>query len=104
MTDSLEGGYNYQFVKEPPDSLKCLICLSVVKEPQQHAGCGKLFCKVCIDHYKLQSRNDCPYCRKPLASLFPDIRGEHTQHNKYKSVEKSHFNMAQVLSINLLIC
>ncbi len=40
-------------------------------------------CKVCIDHYKLQSRNDCPYCRKPLASLFGipslfnDLKSEH---------------------------
>ncbi len=68
----VEGGYDYKFVTEPPDSLKCLIC------PQQHAGCGKLFCKVCIDHYKLLSGNDCPYCRNPLADLFTDLRGEYS--------------------------
>ncbi len=44
-----EGGYDYKFIEEPADSLKCLICLLVVREPQQHGGCGKLFCKVCID-------------------------------------------------------
>ena len=60
-----EGGYDYKFIEEPADSLKCLICLLVVREPQQHGGCGKLFCKVCINKHKLL-RNDCPHCRQPL--------------------------------------
>ncbi len=58
-----EGGYDYKFIEEPSDSLKCLICLLVVREPQQHGGCGKLFCKSCITKY---GRNDCPHCRQPI--------------------------------------
>ncbi len=75
-----EGGYDYKFIEEPVDSLKCLICLLVVRKPQQHGGCGKLFCKVCIDKHKAL-RNDCPHCRRPLlqmghSTVFPDLRSE----------------------------
>ncbi len=76
-----KGGYDYNFVVEPSDCLKCLICLSVVREPQQHAGCGKLFCKVCIDKHKVL-RDDCPHCIKPLlllgqSTIFHDLKSEH---------------------------
>ncbi len=72
-----EGGYDYKFIEEPADYLKCLICLLVVRKPQQHGGCGKLFCKVCIDKHKTIS-NACPHCRRSLLQmgLFPDLRSE----------------------------
>ncbi len=81
-----EGGYDYKFIEEPADSLKCLICLLVVREPQQHGGCGKLFCKVCIDKHRAL-RNDCPHCRQPLihvdcdgfslqSTIFHDLKSE----------------------------
>ncbi len=40
------SGYDYQFIEEPSDDLKCLICLCVARDPQQHGdgGCGKIFC------------------------------------------------------------
>ena len=66
------GGYDYQFVEEPPDSLKCLICLLVARDPQQHGGCGKLFCKSCIAAHRVQ-RYDCPHCRQTLADPFGGI-------------------------------
>ena len=74
------GGYDYQFVEEP-DSLKCLICLLVARDPQQHGGCGKLFCQSCIAAYQTQ-RDDCPHCRQPFSSdsgrtmLFNDFKSE----------------------------
>ncbi|XP_064398928.1 TNF receptor-associated factor 6-like [Halichondria panicea] len=70
-----EGGYDYKFVEEPADSLKCLICLLVVREPQQHGGCGKLFCKSCIDKHTLLRNTCCPHCRQPLnnSNGFPTI-------------------------------
>ncbi|XP_064399375.1 TNF receptor-associated factor 5-like [Halichondria panicea] len=77
-----EGGYDYKFIEEPADSLKCLICLLVVREPQQHGGCGKLFCKSCITKYR---RNDCPHCRQPIrasgyqqfgGTIFNDFRSD----------------------------
>ncbi|XP_064399361.1 TNF receptor-associated factor 2-like isoform X3 [Halichondria panicea] len=72
-----EGGYDYKFIEEPAESLKCAICLLVVREPQQHGGCGKLFCKVCIDKHKTL-RNDCPCCRRPLGkyTIFHDLKSE----------------------------
>ena len=79
--NELEGGYDYKFIEEPADSLKCLICLLVVREPQQHGGCGKLFCKVCIGKYR---RNDCPHCRQPIrASGYQQFGG--TIFNDFKS-------------------
>ncbi len=66
-----EGGYDCKFVLEPADSLKCAICLLVARKPQQHGGCGKLFCKVCIDKHKTL-RNDCPHCRQPLKDIDED--------------------------------
>ncbi len=43
--------FDYKFIDEPEDILKCSICLEVAKgQPMQHgaSGCGKLFCKKCI--------------------------------------------------------
>ena len=44
------GGYDYKWIEDPSDELKCLICLSVARDPQQHGngGCGKVFCQSCI--------------------------------------------------------
>ena len=76
-----EGGYDYKFIEEPADSLKCLICLLVVREPQQHGGCGKLFCKVCIDKHRAL-KNDCPHCRRQLGkyTIFHDLKSEYIQY------------------------
>ena len=49
------AAYKYQFVSEPDNALKFLICLEVAEEPWQHAECGKLFCKKCLN--KLGMRN-----------------------------------------------
>ena len=42
----LSAGYKYNFLHDPPDDLKCLICLEVAEEPWQHSKCGRLFCKL----------------------------------------------------------
>ena len=34
----------YIFLDEV-DTLKCLICLEVARDPQQHDKCGKIFCR-----------------------------------------------------------
>jgi hypothetical protein len=39
----------FKFVAEVDDALKCLICLEVANDPLQHEGCGKLFCKECLE-------------------------------------------------------
>ncbi len=76
MRKLISGGYDYQFVEEPSDDLKCLICLCVARDPQQHGegGCGKIYCKSCIDKYKTKNR-DCPSCRIDITT-FKDVRSE----------------------------
>lgn len=69
------GGYDCDFVEEPPDSLKCLICMLVVKEPWQHGECGRLYCAICIKEYA-KTKNTCPNCRQKRPSLFRDGRSE----------------------------
>ncbi len=68
-------GYECNWTEDPPDDLKCQICLMVAKDPQQHGGnkgCGKIFCNSCITVHQSNSRN-CPNCREQL-SLFEDKR------------------------------
>ena len=69
------GGLDFDFVDEPPDSLKCLICMLVVKEPWQHGDCGRVYCKVCIQGF-IKVKNMCPNCRQKKPSLFKDGRSE----------------------------
>ena len=63
------GGYDYNFVKPPFDSLLCTICFLPSKEPYLTACCGHTFCKSCLDGSK-KSSNTCPMCR---SEDFPTI-------------------------------
>ena len=76
LNHSRSGGYDYQFVDEPSDDLKCLICLCVARDPQQHGdgGCGKIFCTSCIDKHK-RTNDKCPNCRKVM-NTFKDERSK----------------------------
>ncbi len=69
------GGHDCDFVQDPPDSLKCLICMLVVNEPWQHGECGRVYCKVCIEEFR-KVKNICPNCRQRKPSLFKDGRCE----------------------------
>ena len=64
--------YQFNFKKEPDDSLRCLICLEVAIDPVQHM-CGRLFCKECIEQC---GDNPCPNCREEDPQYFPDTRGK----------------------------
>ena len=64
----------YKFVSEPEDDLLCVICLEVAEEPWQHADCGRLFCKKCLD--KLGKDKPCPNCRKEQPQYFNDSRSK----------------------------
>ncbi len=73
------SGYDLQWVEAPSDDLKCLICLCVARNPQQHPGddrspCGKVFCLDCITKHQ-RRKTTCPNCRQNL-SLFPDARSK----------------------------
>ncbi len=67
--------YEYKFLAEPPDDLKCLICLGVAKDPLQHEACGKVFCEECLDKYGRDK--PCPNCRKQQSHYYVDNRSEH---------------------------
>ena len=73
------GGYDCKWVEDPPEDLKCLICLSVARDPQQHGngGCGKVFCQSCITEYQ-KKNNTCPNCRERLTT-FSDAKSKYIQ-------------------------
>lgn len=73
------GGQDFDFIEEPPDSLKCLICMMVVKEPWQHGECGRVYCRICIQEYK-KVKDTCPNCRQENPSLFKDGRSRSQQY------------------------
>ncbi len=73
------GGYDLNWLEEPPDDLKCLICLCVARDPHQHPGddtneCGKVFCHGCIIEHK-KNETTCPNCRKILTH-FKDTKSK----------------------------
>ncbi len=68
------------WVEEPPNELVCAICKEVVTEPQQHGGangCGKVFCKHCIDEDRRTRPGNtrCPCCMQTL-TLFQDPKSK----------------------------
>ena len=70
--------FDYSFITEPDDihALKCSICLGIAKsQPMQHgaSGCGKLFCKECIEK---NGNNPCPMCRGEDPKYFEDARSK----------------------------
>ena len=63
----------YKFISDPDESLKCLICFEVANDPLQHEGCGKLFCKECLEKHGRDQ--PCPNCRGG-AHFYVDNRGD----------------------------
>ena len=74
MVSKFCSRYEYKFVSEPDDSLKCLICLSVARDPWQHGKCGRLFCEVCISKYG--KNKPCPNCRMEQPLYLEDTRSK----------------------------
>ena len=57
------GGYQYDYVVDPPENLNCPICLSPCREPQILGCCGAKFCYSCISREEAAGR-PCPICRE----------------------------------------
>lgn len=55
-------GYDKErFVNLTVDEFDCIICSEIAKNPTECQGCGKMFCKVCInDWIKKQPGSKCP--------------------------------------------
>ena len=62
------GGYDYEFVDPPPDTLICGICRFPSKKPQLSVCCGHTFCEHCIDGAKIaDGAFKCPVCREAFS-------------------------------------
>ena len=65
--------FEYNFVTEPDDSLRCLICLEVAINPAQHGNCGRQFFSACI---KKIGNKPFPNCRAENPQYFMDTRSK----------------------------
>ena len=73
-TNNRTGGYDCNFLSEPDDAPKCLICLAVARDPRQHEECGKLFCSDCIEKYGTDK--PCPNCKKIGTHFYKDHKSK----------------------------
>ena len=64
----------HKFLQKPDEDLKCVICLDVARDPQQHDKCGKLFCLECLERYG--ENKPCPHCKMENWTFFSDQRGK----------------------------
>ena len=78
MASNTDGqkGYDYKFVEPAPDSLICLICTFVARNPQQSVCCGKIYCKYCLQELEIYS-DKCPHCQSDI-KIFPDKKSKKT--------------------------
>ncbi|XP_065912310.1 uncharacterized protein [Dysidea avara] len=74
--DDSEKGYDYNFVKPPPEVLLCKICDLPARDPiQANMCCGQTFCKKCVDNYKSHT-TACPNCKTQNVEFMNDIRAK----------------------------
>ena len=67
-------GYQCNFVSEPDDALKCLICLAVARDPWQHGKYDRLFCEKCLNEYGKDK--PCPSCKMKYPMYMEDARSK----------------------------
>ena len=72
------GGYDYEFVHTPSDTLICQICHCLSKEPHLSACCGHTFCKSCLEAAKKVTSvtNACPMCRSEEFVTMPNKQAD----------------------------
>ena len=73
-----EGGYDYEFVDTPTDSLVCKICHFPSRDPHLSTCCGHTFCKSCLIKAKKSTAltNACPMCRTKRFTCFLNKQNE----------------------------
>lgn len=62
------GGYECEFVNDPPDHLECPVCLFPFKEPHLLDCCGAKYCASCIQKVKDKDQ-PCPLCKQPFSTM-----------------------------------
>lgn len=68
MSLSKGGGYDCDFVTDPPKSLECSICLLTLRDPHVISCCGNHYCKPCIVRV-METQKACPLCNDPEYSI-----------------------------------
>ena len=60
------GGYEYNFVNDPPDRCICKICQLPSRDAYMTGPCcrGLTICRSCLDHWQITAGNKCPVCRE----------------------------------------
>ena len=76
------GGYDYEFVDLPPDSLECSICHLVFRDPHLTSCCGNHFCGGCIAR-AMKEKHQCPLCTESMFTVLLD-RGVQRKVNELK--------------------
>ena len=66
---TFKGGYDYEFIDPPPNSLECSICLLTLRDPHVISCCGNHFCHTCIGRIQGDGK-PCPLCNEPNFTTF----------------------------------
>ena len=61
---TFKGGYDYEFIDPPQNSLECSICLLTLRDPHVISCCGNHFCHTCIGRIQGDGK-PCPLCNEP---------------------------------------
>ena len=82
-----DGGYPLDIfcVKESVESLSCILCLGIYRNPATITNCGHTFCAVCL--YNLIRNNDtslprCPECRSLISDVIDSFAVKNTIQNQ----------------------
>ena len=72
------GGYDYDFVNTPSDTLICQICQCPSREPHLSVCCGHIFCKSCLEGANRVTfvTNACPMCRSEEFVTVPNLQAD----------------------------
>ena len=68
LNDSFSGGYDFDFIDEPPEELNCSVCLLVLRDPHLTSCCGNHFCESCVE--KIKGISPCPLCKDATFTTF----------------------------------
>ena len=69
LNDSFSGGYDFDFLEEPPEDLNCSVCLLVLRDPHLTSCCGNHFCESCVEKLK-EGTSPCPLCMDATFTTF----------------------------------
>ena len=80
--DLVPGGYRYEFVVDPPDYVRCMICRLPSRDPFLTDCCGQLFCNPCLQE-KIKSMpqgiTGCPDTKCPNPRAFAMFRNKQVE-------------------------